>query len=46
MVLKPLIWALSVYSWYLKARDSDERNNRAFGTNEKVACYGIKKAIG
>lgn len=46
-MLKTLIWELSVYSWYLKARGSDERNNRAFGNSMEVAAgAGSETAIG
>ena len=48
-MLKILIWELSAYRWYLKARGSDERNDRAFGNSKEVAawcrtknCYGLR----
>lgn len=39
LVLKTLIWELSVYRWHLKAKSSDERNNRAFDNSKEVAAW-------
>lgn len=46
LVLKTLIWELLAYRWHLKARGSNERNDRAFGSGQEVAAWRrIKKQL-